>query len=139
HRLFHRPAYPRHRQALPATSGDALWLPAHLGTCDAAEASELYRAMAMQQACRALRGHVQVIAGQGNPLLRDTALVLEAQAAAAAVARGFPGLVPALRRLRRLALAGRPPLATFAPARRPLEQLVRGILEGEPGGPVGVA
>ncbi|MBJ6983379.1 hypothetical protein [Luteimonas sp. MC1750] len=133
HRLFHHRAHPRHRQAVPATSGDTLWLPAHLGTCDVGEASELYRAMAMQQACRALRGHVQVIAGQGNPLLRDTALVLEAQAAEAAVARGFPGLLPALRRLRRLALAARPPLAAFAPARQPLERLVRSILEGEPG------
>src|SRR5690606_33644221 len=58
HRLFHRPTYPRHQRALPATSGDAIWLPAHLGTCDAVEASELYRAMALQQACRAMRGHV---------------------------------------------------------------------------------
>lgn len=129
HRLFHRPAYPRHRQALPATSGSAIWLPPHLGTCDAVEASELYRAMALQQACRAMRGHVQAIAGQRSPLLRDTALALEAQAAEAEVARGFPGLVPALRRLRGLALAARPPLAGFATARQPLERLVRDILE----------
>ncbi|MGY1530183.1 nitric oxide reductase activation protein NorD [Luteimonas sp. A649] len=129
HRLFHRGAYPRHRRALPATSGDAIWLPAHLGTCDGVEASELYRAMALQQARRAMRGSVQAILGQrGSPLLRDTALVLETQAAEAEIARSFPGLLPALTRLRRLALAGRPPLADFAPARQPLEQLVRGIL-----------
>ncbi|MBB6599588.1 hypothetical protein [Luteimonas sp. MC1825] len=130
HRLFHRSAYPRHRQALPATSGDAIWLPAHLGTCDAAEASELYRAMALQQARRAMRGSVQaILARRGSPLQRDTALVLEAQAAEADIARSFPGLVPALTRLRRRALAERPPLADFAPARQPLEQLVRDILE----------
>ncbi|MGY0650872.1 nitric oxide reductase activation protein NorD [Luteimonas sp. A537] len=129
HRLFHRHAYPRHRQALPATSGDAIWLPAHLGICDDVEASELYRAMALQQACRATRGHVRAIAATRSPLLRDTALVLEAYAAEVAVARGFPGLLPALRRLRRLALAARPPLVDFAAARQPLEQLVRSILE----------
>ena len=128
HRLFHRAAYPRHRQALPATSGDAIWLPAHLETCDPVEASELYRAMALQQAYRATRGHVRAIAETRSPLLRDTALVLEAWAAELAVARGFPGLLPALRRLRGLALAGRPPLAGFAAARQPLERLVRDIL-----------
>ena len=131
HRLFHAPAYPRHRQALPGTSGDTIWLPAHLDTCDVVEASELYRAMAMQQAQRAMRGNVQAIVQQRDALLRDTALVLEAQAAEDDIARGFPGLLPALRRLRRLALAARPPLADFVPARQPLERLVRGILERE--------
>ena len=129
HRLFHRRAYPRHQRALPATSGDTLWLPAHLDTSDALEASELYRAMALQQALRAMRGHVPEILGQGDALLRDTALVLEAQAAEIEVAQRFPGLLPALRRLRRQALAARPPLDAFAPARLPLERLLRGILE----------
>ncbi|TYT25242.1 hypothetical protein FZO89_02570 [Luteimonas viscosa] len=129
HRLFHRRAYPRHRQAVPATNGDTIWLPPDLATCDAVVASELYRAMALQQACRATRGSVPAIVQQRDALLRDTALVLEAQAAEAEIARGFPGLLPALRRLRKLALAARPPLADFAPARQPLERLVRGILE----------
>jgi len=131
HRFFNPGAYPRHRQALPAASDGTIWLPAHLGTCDAAEASELYRAMALQQAFRTLRGSAQAILGQPGPLLRDTALVLEAQAAEAEVAHRFPGLLPALRRLRRRALAARPRLEDLAPARRPLERLVRGILEGE--------
>ena len=43
HRLFHRRAYPRHRQAVPATNGDTIWLPPDLATCDAVVASELYR------------------------------------------------------------------------------------------------
>src|SRR5690606_29709345 len=143
HRLFHPRAYPRHHQPLPATSGDTLWLPAHLDTSDAREASELYRAMGLQQALRAMRGHVPEILGQGDALLRDTALVLEAQAAEIEVARRFPGLLPALRRLRRHALAARPPLDAFAPARLPLERHLRGILERElepdPGAAVGLA
>lgn len=138
HRLFHRRAYPRHRQAVPATDGATIWLPGDVGTCDAAEASALYRAMALQQAFRARRGGVQAILELDTPLLRDTALVLEAQAAEAVVARGFPGLLPALRRLRRLALAARPALADFAPARQLLERLAREILEGEPGDPAPV-
>src|SRR5690606_26304498 len=98
HRLFNPRAYPRHQRALPATSGDTLWLPGHLDTCHPVEASALYRAMALQQAMRALRGHVPAIFRHEQPLLRDTALVLEAQAAEAQVARRFPGLLPALRR-----------------------------------------
>ncbi|NLA67693.1 MAG: hypothetical protein GX856_05505 [Gammaproteobacteria bacterium] len=132
HRLFNPAAHPRHRQAVPATSGDAIWLPAHLGTCDAEEASALYRAMAMQQACRARRGRVASILAQRQPLLRDAALVFEARAAEAEVALRFPGLLPALRRLRLRALSARPPLSALAPARRPLEALVRRILEDGP-------
>ena len=41
--------------------------------------------------------------------------------------------MPDLRRLRALALAARPPLDAFAPARQPLERLVRGILEHDIG------
>ena len=129
HRFFKPAAYPRHRRALPATNGDAIWLPAHLDTCDPAEASALYRAMALQQAFRARRGTARAILALPNPLLRDAALVLEAQAAEAEVARGFPGLVPALMRLRRLALEARPKPDALAPPRRPLERLVREILE----------
>ena len=131
HRLFHRQAYPRHQRAVPATSGEAIWLPAHVDTCDADEASALYRAMALQQACRAVRGWLPAILEAREPLLRDTALVLEARAAEAEIARRFPGLVPALVRLRRLALAARPDVASLAPARQPLEGLVRGILEAD--------
>lgn len=138
HRVFHPRAYPRHRQAVPATSGDTLWLPAHLGTCDTAEASALYRAMALQQARRAMRGTAQGLLGEADTLLRDTALVLEARAAELEIAHGFPGLVPDLRRLRALALAARPPLDAFAPARQPLERLVRGILEHDIGSGAGV-
>lgn len=131
HRFFNPAAYPRHRQAVPATSDGVIWLPGHLGTCDPVVASELYRAMALQQAFRAMRGSARAILALSRPLLRDTALVLEAQAAEAEVAQRFPGLVPALARLRRLALAARPAPEDLAPARRPLERLLRQILESD--------
>src|SRR5690606_19322058 len=131
HRLFNPRMYPRHRKAVPATDGDTLWLPAHLDTCDLAEASALYRAIALQQAFRARRGTAPVLLAEPDALLRDTALVLEAQAAERAVARGFPGVVPDLQRLRKLALTGRPTVEALAPAREPQERLVRGILEAD--------
>ncbi|AOH35464.1 nitric oxide reductase activation protein NorD [Luteimonas sp. JM171] len=142
HRFFNPAAYPRHHQALPATNDGTLWLPGNLGTCDPLEASELYRAMALQQAFRAMRGSARAILALPRPLLRDTALVLEAQAAEAEVARRLPGLVPALERLRRLALRGRPAVEELAPARQPLEHLVRSILGSDlraaPDGPATV-
>src|SRR5690625_367226 len=142
HRFFNPAAHPRHRRALPATNDSALWLPAHLGTCDPLEAAALYRAMALQQAFRAKRGSAGALLALTRPLLRDTALVLEAQAAEAEVARRFPGLLPALERLRRLALRGRPAVEELTPARQPLERLVRSILGSDlraaPQGPASV-
>ena len=111
HRLVRRHTYPCHRQALPATNGAAIWLPADLGIADVALASQLYRAMALQQARRAVRETAQRLLRERDPLLRDTALVLEAHAAQAEVVCTFPGLVPAAERLRRLALAARPSVA----------------------------
>lgn len=140
HRLFHPRAYPRHQRAVPATSGDTIWLPAHLDTCDALEASVLYRAMALQQALRAMRGTAPAILAQSRALVRDVALVLEAAAVEAEAVRRFPGLAAALQQLRGLALAARPALDRFAPARQPLEQLVRAILErGPEAAPVSLA
>jgi len=132
HRVFHPHAYPRHLRAVPATGGDTLWLPAHLDSSDEARASQLYRAMALQQAMRAMRGTAQVLLAEPDPLLRDTALVLEAAAAEAGLAHRFPGLAPALRTLRGLALAARPAQGRFAPARQPLEAMVRAILARGP-------
>ncbi len=129
HRLVRRHTYPCHRQALPATNGAAIWLPADLGIADVALASQLYRAMALQQARRAVRETAQRLLRERDPLLRDTALVLEAHAAQAEVVCTFPGLVPAVEHLRRLALAARPPVAAFTPIRQPLESLARALLE----------
>ncbi len=129
HRLVHRHVYPLHRQALPATNDSAIWLPGDAGTNDPGLAAELYRAMALQQAQRAMRGCTRALLRIKDPLLRDTALVLEAREAEADVASRFPGVVPSLQRLRDLSLSCRPSLASLAPARRPLEQLVCEILE----------
>lgn len=127
-RSFRRHLFPRTGTAVPATDGTAFWLPADLGSSDLDAVAQLYRAMALQQAVRARRGTARIV-DERDPLVRDTALVLEARAAEAAVARALPGLVPALHRLRSLALAARPPLEAFASVRRPLECLLRTVLD----------
>ncbi len=128
-RLVHRDAFPVQRGAVPATDDQAIWLPGELGTTDFVLAATLWRAMALQQAERARRGSAARLLREPDALVRDVALLFEARAAEAEVARRLPGTVPALLRLRRAALAMRPPLRTFAPARRPLEQLLRSMLE----------
>jgi nitric oxide reductase NorD protein len=132
HRVLHGDAHPRHRRALPATDGIAIWLPADLGTNDTTLALPLYRAMVLQQAQRAWRGTAPRLLDEREPWLRDAALVLEALAAEAQVARSLPGLLPALALLRRTALAQRPPLEAFTPARRMLERWLRRQLEHGP-------
>lgn len=128
-RLFRSRAFPRHRIALPATDGVRIWLPGTLGSTDLEGTLALYRAMGLQQARRAVRGTARVLLKEDDPLIRDTALLLEARVAEAEVARALPGLVPSLWKLRRAAIEARPPLDAFAPSRRGIERLARALLE----------
>lgn len=127
-RLFRRVQYPWRQQAIPATDGRSLWLPADSGLADLALGNELYRVMALQQALRAQRGSADALAPGWPALWVDAYLLLEAWAADAALIRMLPGMAGALARLRRHALERRPALASFAPARRPLERLLRELL-----------
>src|SRR5690606_5048518 len=52
-RAFRRVRFPWQCQAIPATDGRYLWLPADSGVVDLARGEELYRVMALQQAIRA--------------------------------------------------------------------------------------
>ncbi len=61
-RLFRRVQYPWRQQAIPATDGRSLWLPADSGLADLALGNELYRVMALQQALRAQRGSADALA-----------------------------------------------------------------------------
>ena len=128
-RIFRRGDRPRTQRAVPATDGTSLWLPDDAGTTDAALASARWRTMALQQAMRAQRGSAQRLKTLPTPLLRDTYLLLEAQAADEALAARFPGLVAPLQACRAAALAGRPALHRFIGLRRPLEVLLRTLLE----------
>jgi len=126
--IFRRDARPRTLRAVPATDGSSLWLPDDAGTTDAALAMARWRTMAQQQAMRAERDSAQRLAMLPTALLRDTYLVLEAQAADEALAVRFPGLIAPLAACRAEALAGRPALHHFVGVRRPLELLLRTLL-----------
>ncbi|MDC8757681.1 hypothetical protein OIK44_08790, partial [Janthinobacterium sp. hw3] len=135
-KLLLRGQAPAHAAALPATDGDSIWLPAAFDAGeDAAAAIERYRALALQQAMRAVRGSAGHDPPAGTALLRALYLVLEARAADAELARLLPGMAASLRAVRAEALRRRPPMAAFAPPVRALERLVRAVLAdgGVPG------
>ncbi len=129
-RVFRRREGPRRQAAIPGTDGVSLWLPASAGRADDPAALPRLRAMALLQAMRAERGSAPGWPRDGTPLLRDLYLLAEAQASEAALERLLPGLAPVLAALRAQALALRPAPSQFPPALRPLEALVRALLEG---------
>ena len=125
-RLWRRSEQPRCRQALPATDDRHIWLPAHLNTADPAQQ---YRTLALQQAMRARRGSASQAGQLETPLQRDLYLLCEAWAADEDLLRLLPGLAAPLRALRQHALRTRPALEHFPAARRPLERLLRSLLQ----------
>ena len=134
-RLFRRHDAPRLQQAIPATDGASIWLPAACGEADPAVAVDRYRAAALQQAMRAQRGSVDLLVAAAEPHLQDLYLLMEAHAADEAIARTLPGMKGPLDRLRRQALVRRPALEQFAPPRRGVELLLRRLLQAECGRP----
>lgn len=127
-RFFRRVQHPWQCQAIPATNGRRLWLPADSGIEDFSRGNELYRVMALQQAIRAQRGSAEALGSALPPLLADAYLLLEAWAADATLTQMLPGMRAAVESLRQHALRQRPPLADFSPTRRPLETLLRQLL-----------
>lgn len=131
-RFSRRSPAPRLRHAVPATDDRTVWLPEDTGLVDEPLAQACLRAMALSQAERTVRGSATWLASapERTPLVDDVYLLLEAWAAEQALVARVPGLAASLAALRRHALANRPPLTAFAPARRALEQFVRVLLEG---------
>src|SRR5690606_12537203 len=127
--VFRRRRGPRIERPVPATDGASLWLPAELGIAEDAVAAELYKTMALQQAMRARRGSAALPFADWPPLVADIYLLLEAHAADVALAGKLPGIARGVDRLRRIALDARPPLEAFPDARRPLERLLRVMLQ----------
>ena len=129
-RLFGRVQTPWLQQALPATNGRYLWLPADSDIADIERGNELYRVMALQQALRAQRGSAEPGTIFNSPLQQDVYLLLEAWATDAELIRQLPGMHDSVQRLRQHALQSRPPLASFSKARQPLELWLRQLLTG---------
>lgn len=128
-RTFRHAQFPWQSDAIPGNDGTNLWLPAALNIDDSATAQLLYRTMAFQQAIRAQRASIYVAKTVSDPLLRDLFLLIEANASDFALMLAFPGLTPGIELLRHMMLDRRPALSQFSDARKPLEQLYRGILK----------
>ncbi len=132
--LFHYDRTPRQREPAPSTDGASIWLPPRMDPTNAADALDLYRVMALQQAIRLQRGSASALQElPSSPVERDVYLLLEAWAADYALLEQLPGMAGGLAQLRRHALAKRPPLDAVPPARQPLEGLVQCLL----GSPLG--
>ena len=125
-------------QALAATDGHSVWLPAALptqnGSSSSSAAAERFRVLALQQAMRAARGSArQAPPATQAPLRHALYHLLEAHAADDALVRLLPGMASALQTLRREALAQRPRMSAFAAPVQPFEHLVQQVLEAPPG------
>ena len=129
-RIFGRHDSPRARQPIPATDGESIWLPSCMDNSGMSALAH-YRTMALQQAARARRGSGHFPLERLAPLERDLFLILEANAADHALSHLLCGLRDPINALRRAALADRPAPQDFPPPRRPLETLVRRILESD--------
>lgn len=133
--VFKRHRKPRLRYPIPATDGVSLWLPPDSFLTNAPLATQLYRAMALQQAVRARRGSATACCQAPNPLLADVYLLLEAYAGDEELATLLPGMAQSINTLRKYALKARPSLSTFPKSRLPLEQFLRQLLSSECGDP----
>ncbi len=128
-RLVRRHAMPVWHEAIGATDGLSLWLPATLGEHGStAMATERFRLLALRQAIRAVRGSALSFPATQTPMVRDMYLLLEALACDDALAVLLPGTAPSLLAFRRDALLQRPSLDAFSPLCQSFERGVRQLL-----------
>lgn len=128
-RMFRSYERPCARDAIPATDGCSIWLPAPLPGRDAELSIAELRIMSLQQAARAHRGSAHRLHGICDPLERAIYEVLEADAADIHLLSRLHGLRDPVNAFRARALSLRPALAEFPAPRRGLERWVREIME----------
>lgn len=142
-RLFRRYDVRQSGQALPCTDGRSIWLPMELPLditpqteeADRASAAELFRTIALLQACRAMRGSADYVNQAACPRCLALYIVLEARAADEQLLQELPGMAASILRLRKWMLERRPPVSQIPPASQLVEVVVRDILStplGEP-------
>ena len=91
-RLFRRNDVHYWGPGIPATDGHAIWLPVDVNATDMPLAVSRFRAMALQQSIRAMRGSALYLsAASGTPVVRGLYLLLEAQAADIELLQRLPG------------------------------------------------
>lgn len=136
-RWFQRAEPPHERHALSATDGHHIWLPANVPAVEGVHAAaEHYRALALVQAMRAVRGAPMLLEAKTPPLVYALFSLLEAHAADDALLRSLPGMAAPLARLRQTALAQRPAVSALPAHLQPLERLLRAVLSASAAKPV---
>ena len=129
-RVFRPDERPRVKDALPATDGRAIWLPAQMPNEDGSSGLCTYRCMALLQAMRAKRGSAKPLNDAIRDHIADSYLLLEAHAAHEQLSRLLPGMKQDLDHLRSRALASRPSIESFPAERRRFEGAVREVMAG---------
>jgi nitric oxide reductase NorD protein len=119
--------------AAPFTDGRRVWLPR--GWLEESADARLHDAALLStlSLARRLVRRTHGTPPRGSRLLRDLHWLTEGALADAAIAREWPGLVPALRALRAETLAARPARARLRPAERAVEDWLCGLLDAAPG------
>jgi nitric oxide reductase NorD protein len=111
------------------TDGVTIYLPARVDrTPGVEEAFQSYLLLAVEQAVRLVRGSPAMTLGIGRQVVRDRFLLADAAAVDAWIVHAAPGLVPALRAARRVALERR----IYRRWSHPLESSLREFLAQDP-------
>lgn len=134
-RLVRHNDLPSPHGPVPATNDTAIWLPPQLNITDAHAGLDRFRVLALRQGMRAQRGSARAATAATSTLQRDLYIVLEAHASDVALLQQLPGLKDALRGLAQDALAARPADTLIKPWFRPLEDLLRSLLNRGPDAP----
>lgn len=120
-----------HSEALPSTDGANLFLPRRLEDRAGLPAMRWYRALALQQAGRLLRGSAQQAPAAAGLLAATLYQLSEAAAVDCQIGLQLPGLAPDLLVIRGAMLATRPDLNLLSPPEQAVEALYRQLLSVE--------
>lgn len=129
-RVFRPEERPRVKDALPATDGRAIWLPAQLPNQGSISGLRDYRSIALLQAMRVVRGSAHELHDALSERIEDLYLLLEAHAAHLELETLLPGMKQDLDHLRNAALLSRPALERFPAARQVFECAARELMQG---------
>lgn len=120
-----------HGEALPATDGVSVFLPRRLEQQAGLPAMRWYRALALQQVGRLLRGSVHHLPAADSLLTATLYQVAEAATVDRQIGQQLPGLAPDLLAIRAAMLATRPGLNRLTAPERAVETLYRQVLAAE--------
>lgn len=127
-------AHLHHEDAIAASNGERILLPADLHHIPAKDIPDRYRLLALEQGARVARG-THRHRPDGDALLCDLYLLAEAAAVDWELVRLFPRMASSLSAARKEALMLRPAPGRLRPRELAVEDLLRALLEAHPAHP----